>query len=63
MTLMRNVDFEVPAMRKAGARTQQQLVDLHRRREEYLHSATAAAAAHKQVLSIAHQSLFFLTIS
>lgn len=48
MTLTRNVDFEVPALRKAAARAQQQLVDLQRRREEYLHSASTAAAAYTQ---------------
>lgn len=51
MTLTRNVDFEVPALRKAAARAQQQLVDLQRRREEFLHSASTAAAAYKQVLA------------
>ena len=49
MTLTRNVDFEVPGMKKANARAQQQLVDLQRRREEHLHSASAAAAAYRQV--------------
>lgn len=49
MTLTCNVDFEVPALKKAGARAQQQLVDLQRRREEYLHSASSAATAYKQV--------------
>jgi CDK5 regulatory subunit-associated protein 3 len=51
MTLTRNVDFEVPAVKKANARTQQQLIDLQRRQEEYLHSAAAAATAYKQVLA------------
>lgn len=51
MTLTRNVDFEAPAVKKANARTQQQLIDLQRRQEEYLHSAAAAAAAYKQVLA------------
>jgi CDK5 regulatory subunit-associated protein 3 len=49
MTLTRNVDFEVPAMKKANARAQQQLIDLQRRREEHLHSASAAADAYRQV--------------
>jgi CDK5 regulatory subunit-associated protein 3 len=51
MTLTRNVDFEAPAVKKANARTQQQLIDLQRRQEEYLHSAAAAATAYKQVLA------------
>lgn len=51
MTLTRNVDFEVPAVKKANARTQQQLIDLQRRQEEHLHSAAAAATAYKQVLA------------
>ena len=51
MTLTRNVDFEAPAVKKANARTQQQLIDLQRRQEEYLHSAAAAATAYKQVLT------------
>ncbi len=48
-TLTCNVDFEIPAVKKASARAQQQLLDLQRRRKEFLHSATAAAAAYAQV--------------
>lgn len=48
-TLTCNVDFEIPAVKKASARAQQQLVDLQRRRKEFLHSAMAAAAAYAQV--------------
>lgn len=48
LTLARNVDFEIPYLKKAAAKNQQLLGDLDRRKGEALKSAAAAAAEYLQ---------------
>lgn len=48
LALVRAADYDIPAMRRAAARAQQQLGDLERRRADCLRSAAAAARAYQQ---------------
>lgn len=47
-TLARNADYEIPFLKKAAAKGQQQLADLERRKGEALKSAASAAAEYRQ---------------
>jgi hypothetical protein len=46
--LARNVDYELPALKRAAARAQRAIADLERRRAEALRAAAAAAAEHRR---------------
>ena len=48
LALVRAADYDIPAMRRAAARAQQQLGDLERRRADCTRSAAAAARAYQQ---------------
>ena len=48
LALVRAADYDIPAMRRAAARAQQQLGDLERRRADCMRSAAAAARAYQQ---------------
>lgn len=67
--LVRNVDFEVPALRRSSAWHQQQVADLQRRREEARTSSATAAATYKKVgvaydcASMRHHATMFNGIS
>ncbi|KAK9825903.1 hypothetical protein WJX81_003892 [Elliptochloris bilobata] len=48
VTLVRATDYDIPAMRRAATRAQQQLGDLERRQADCARSAAAAARAYQQ---------------
>lgn len=48
-TMIQNVDYEVPYLRKQMAKCSQQMADAERRHGEYVRSATTCAANYKKV--------------
>lgn len=53
LTMIQNVDYEVPYLRKQMAKCSQQMADSERRHAEYVRSAAACAANYKKVSSAA----------
>lgn len=53
LTMIQNVDYEVPYLRKQMAKCSQQMADAERRHAEYVRSAAACAANYKKVSSAA----------
>lgn len=48
-TMVQNVDYEVPYLRKQMAKCSQQMADAERRQGEYVRSAAQCAANYKKV--------------
>lgn len=49
LTMIQNVDYEVPYLRKQMAKCSQQMADAERRHAEYVRSAAQCATNYKKV--------------
>jgi hypothetical protein len=49
LTMIQNVDYEVPYLRKQMAKCSQQMADAERRHAEYVRSASQCATNYKKV--------------